>query len=128
MLANNKHATSGHSTPIITFNLLLPEQSTLSHNCLHIELFLQAVLVGSLTTLPSSARAYHVCCFQRAPTHPHTLTLFPAQVVLVGDPQQLPATLFSKRAKELLLERSLFERLQQVGDHGGAGERETSDL
>jgi len=38
----------------------------------------------------------------------------PAQVVLVGDPQQLPATLFSQKAKEVQLERSMFERLQQV--------------
>ncbi len=33
----------------------------------------------------------------------------------MGDPQQLPATLFSQRAKEVQMERSLFERLQQVG-------------
>ena len=45
------------------------------------------------------------------------------QVVLVGDPQQLPATLFSQRAKEVQLERSMFERLQQVC--GGGGLRET---
>lgn len=37
------------------------------------------------------------------------------RVVLVGDPQQLPATVLSQRGKELLLERSLFERLQQAG-------------
>ncbi len=33
----------------------------------------------------------------------------------MGDPQQLPATLFSAAAKETLLERSLFERLAQAG-------------
>ena len=37
----------------------------------------------------------------------------------MGDPQQLPATLFSQRAKEVQLERSMFERLQQVC--GGQG-------
>jgi superfamily I DNA and/or RNA helicase len=33
---------------------------------------------------------------------------------MVGDPQQLPATIFSVAAKQLALERSLFERLSQV--------------
>jgi superfamily I DNA and/or RNA helicase len=37
------------------------------------------------------------------------------QVVLVGDPKQLPATLFSRAARELALERSLFERMNNVG-------------
>lgn len=35
-------------------------------------------------------------------------------VVMVGDPQQLPATIFSQAAKQLALERSLFERLSAV--------------
>ena len=35
--------------------------------------------------------------------------------VLVGDPQQLPATVLSKRSKALAFERSLFERLQLAG-------------
>ena len=35
--------------------------------------------------------------------------------MLVGDPQQLPATVKSQRGKELQLERSLFERLQRGG-------------
>lgn len=37
------------------------------------------------------------------------------RAVLVGDPQQLPATILSARAKEASLERSLFERLQAGG-------------
>lgn len=37
------------------------------------------------------------------------------QVVLVGDPQQLPATILSEAAKALEMERSLFERLQAQG-------------
>lgn len=37
------------------------------------------------------------------------------RVVLVGDPQQLPATVLSQRGKDLLFERSLFERLQTAG-------------
>eukprot|EP00775_Hariotina_reticulata_P003847 gene3846-4104_t len=36
-------------------------------------------------------------------------------VVMVGDPQQLPATIFSAAAKQLALERSLFERLAAGG-------------
>ncbi|KAL4419979.1 hypothetical protein ABPG75_007077 [Micractinium tetrahymenae] len=37
------------------------------------------------------------------------------RVVLVGDPQQLPATILSELAKQVQMERSLFERLQQQG-------------
>lgn len=36
-------------------------------------------------------------------------------VVLVGDPQQLPATVLSAAAREGLFQRSLFERLEQCG-------------
>jgi senataxin len=36
-------------------------------------------------------------------------------VVMVGDPLQLPPTIFSEEAKALALERSLFERLQEAG-------------
>jgi senataxin len=35
--------------------------------------------------------------------------------VLVGDPQQLPATVLSRAAEERLYGRSLFERLQAAG-------------
>ena len=38
-----------------------------------------------------------------------------ARAVLVGDPQQLPATVRSAKGRELDLERSLFERLQRAG-------------
>lgn len=38
-----------------------------------------------------------------------------ADAVLVGDPQQLPATLFSAGAREAAMERSLFERLAAGG-------------
>ncbi|GAB4815852.1 hypothetical protein N2152v2_002898 [Parachlorella kessleri] len=37
------------------------------------------------------------------------------RVVMVGDPQQLPATILSALAKEAAMERSLFERLQRQG-------------
>ena len=35
--------------------------------------------------------------------------------VLVGDPQQLPATVLSKTSKALAFDRSLFERLMLAG-------------
>ncbi|GFZ10031.1 P-loop containing nucleoside triphosphate hydrolases superfamily protein [Actinidia rufa] len=43
------------------------------------------------------------------------LSLGAARCVLVGDPQQLPATVISKAAGTLLYSRSLFERFQQTG-------------
>lgn len=43
------------------------------------------------------------------------LSLGAARCVLVGDPQQLPATVISKSAGTLLYSRSLFERFQQAG-------------
>lgn len=45
--------------------------------------------------------------------HPHSSLLL--RVVMVGDPQQLPATILSALAKEVAMERSLFERLQKQG-------------
>ena len=38
-----------------------------------------------------------------------------AKIVMVGDPQQLPATVLSKAATASNLTQSLFERFQQVG-------------
>ncbi|XP_057536005.1 uncharacterized ATP-dependent helicase C29A10.10c-like [Amaranthus tricolor] len=43
------------------------------------------------------------------------LSLGAARCVLVGDPQQLPATVISKAAGTLFYSRSLFERFQQAG-------------
>jgi hypothetical protein len=39
------------------------------------------------------------------------------QAVLVGDPQQLPATVLSSKAQRHHLAQSLFERLQRVHSH-----------
>lgn len=39
------------------------------------------------------------------------------QAVLVGDPQQLPATVLSSKAQRHHLAQSLFERLQRVRGH-----------
>jgi senataxin len=35
--------------------------------------------------------------------------------ILVGDPQQLPATVISQEAQTMLFSRSLFERFQLAG-------------
>lgn len=43
------------------------------------------------------------------------LSLGAARCVLIGDPQQLPATVISRAAHTLQYSRSLFERLQQGG-------------
>lgn len=37
------------------------------------------------------------------------------RVVLVGDPQQLPATVLSRQAQLANMERSMFERFQKAG-------------
>ncbi|CAK9036681.1 ATP-dependent helicase upf1 (Nonsense-mediated mRNA decay protein upf1) (Regulator of nonsense transcripts 1 homolog) (Up-frameshift suppressor 1) [Durusdinium trenchii] len=37
------------------------------------------------------------------------------RLILVGDPEQLPSTVFSKKAKEIGFDRSLFERLMIIG-------------
>ena len=50
-----------------------------------------------------------------ATLQPLTLLGGVEHVVMVGDPQQLPATVLSVQAARLRLERSLFERLQQCG-------------
>lgn len=43
------------------------------------------------------------------------LTLGSSHCVLVGDPQQLPATIFSISGRETKYDRSLFQRLQEAG-------------
>lgn len=80
------------------------------------------------TTLSSSGRAvfskvrkkFELVLIDEAAQAQEVATLQPlihgaTRCVLVGDPQQLPATVFSKAAKSVLLERSLFERLQLAG-------------
>ena len=42
------------------------------------------------------------------------LTLSPDKMILIGDPCQLPATTFHPLSKQLNLQRSLFERLQEL--------------
>ena len=61
---------------------------------------------------------FETAVFDEAAQAGELATLVPLQhgarrVVLVGDPQQLPATVLSREAKRLGLGRSLFERLQR---------------
>ena len=58
--------------------------------------------------IDEAAQACEVSCLQ-------ALQYNPRHVVLVGDPQQLPATVISRRAQQLQFGRSLFERLQDYG-------------
>ena len=71
---------------------------------------------------PNPARleslGFETAVFDEAAQASELATLVPLQhgarrVVLVGDPQQLPATVLSREAKRLGLGRSLFERLQR---------------
>lgn len=44
------------------------------------------------------------------------INLEPKKLVLIGDPQQLPATVYHKMAQETLFQRSLYERLLERGE------------
>ena len=58
--------------------------------------------------IDESAQATEIACLQ-------ALQYNPEQLILVGDPRQLPATVVSRRAERLGYNRSLFERLQDCG-------------
>lgn len=60
-----------------------------------------------------------VCIVDEATQSCEAETLIPLMLgvktlVLVGDPNQLPATILSQRAKELKLDQSLFSRIQNI--------------
>jgi len=68
----------------------------------------------------SSRAPFHTVLIDEAGQASEVATLQPItagakSVVLVGDPQQLPATIKSEAAKAVEMERSLFERLQSKG-------------
>jgi len=68
----------------------------------------------------SSRAPFHTVLVDEAGQASEVATLQPLtngakSVVLVGDPQQLPATIKSEAAKAVEMERSLFERLQSKG-------------
>jgi senataxin len=68
----------------------------------------------------SSRAPFHTVLIDEAGQASEVATLQPItagakSVVLVGDPQQLPATIKSEAARAVEMERSLFERLQAKG-------------
>ena len=68
-----------------------------------------------------STRGFDICVVDEAAQCIEASTLLPLSglaikaMILVGDPRQLPATVFMAGDKARLHERSLFERLQQAG-------------
>lgn len=65
-------------------------------------------------------KKFEICIIDEAAQASEVATLQPLQYgckfcIMVGDPQQLPPTILSKEAQELLYERSMFERLQTAG-------------
>lgn len=82
------------------------------------------VVCGTLNScaLPQvkNSNAFQTCVVDEAAQAVELSTLIPLrlgvkQLVLVGDPQQLPATVLAKREDVGNYERSLFERLEQCG-------------
>ena len=84
-----------------------------------------ATLSGAGTSLlQSSMRPFDAVIVDEAAQALEPSVLIPLQLnvdrcILVGDPQQLPATVTSRKADENLYARSLFERLQASG-HGAS--------
>lgn len=74
---------------------------------------------AGVATLDASSR-YDVLVIDEAAQAVELSTIIPMkfgsrQCVLVGDPQQLSATTFSRTSAQSLYERSLFERLESCG-------------
>lgn len=95
-----------------------------------VETLLLAEAEMVFSTLSSTQRKIFKDACSRAPFHTvlideagqasevatlQPLTAGAKSVVLVGDPQQLPATILSEAGKAVQMERSLFERLQRQG-------------
>ncbi|KAJ1478830.1 AAA domain-containing protein, partial [Baffinella frigidus] len=79
-----------------------------------------ATLSGAGTTQLRQTRPFDAVVIDEAAQAVEPSTLIPLRVlsaprfVLVGDPQQLPATVISRDAAALMLTRSLFQRLQEA--------------
>lgn len=79
---------------------------------------------AALNTLESfvqdTGRPFDICIIDEAAQAVEPSTLIPlrygaAQVVLVGDPQQLPATVISRHAARAGYDRSMFARMAEAG-------------
>jgi senataxin len=100
------------------------ERYQLQHNLETIFLNQAAIVCGTLNSTGLSqvreSSPFHTCVVDEAAQAVELSTLIPLrlgvkQLVLVGDPQQLPATVIAKREHIGNYERSLFERLEQCG-------------
>ncbi|SPQ99256.1 unnamed protein product (mitochondrion) [Plasmodiophora brassicae] len=68
------------------------------------------------------ARGFEICiidesaqCVESSTLIPLVATLSVRSLIMIGDPRQLPATVFVMDERARIYERSLFERLQQAG-------------
>lgn len=76
--------------------------------------------VAGSQILLSSGETFDTVIIDEAAQAVEISTLIPLKynckrLILIGDPKQLPATIFSKKCTELNYDRSLFQRLQKVG-------------
>ena len=101
-----------------------PQPSRADRATLERAVLAEAELVFCTTSAAADPRleaiGFETAVFDEAAQAGELATLVPLQhgarrVVLVGDPQQLPATVLSQEAKQRGLGRSLFERLQCAG-------------
>ena len=102
----------------------LAEKFQLQHNLETLLMNQASIVCGTLNSsgLPQvkESSPFHTCVVDEAAQSVELSTLIPLrlsikQLVLVGDPQQLPATVIGKRESLGNYERSLFERLELCG-------------
>lgn len=102
----------------------LAEKYQLHHNLETLLMNQASIVCGTLNSTGLSqvreTSAFQTCVVDEAAQAVELSTLIPLrlgvkQLVLVGDPQQLPATVLSKREIVGNYERSLFERLEHCG-------------
>ena len=100
------------------------EKYQLQHNLETLLMNQASIVCGTLNSsgLPQvrDSSPFHTCVVDEAAQSVELSTLIPLrlgvrQLVLVGDPQQLPATVIGKRESLGNYERSLFERLEVCG-------------
>jgi senataxin len=102
----------------------LAEKFQLHHNVETLLMNQASIVCGTLNSTGLSqvreTSPFQTCVVDEAAQAVELSTLIPLrlgvkQLVLVGDPQQLPATVLSKRESVGNYERSLFERLEHCG-------------
>lgn len=98
---------------------LIPLLETHVLNSSHIVL---TTLGSSGSNIVTSASKFKVVVIDEAAQSAEPSTLVALQLgsshaILVGDPQQLPATIFSVSGRSTKYDRSLFQRLEEAGHH-----------